>query len=104
MDGVNAGERALREASAIRIQSSVRGKNKHALLRGAAIAAAAARSTSTDTPALAKLLDKYALGMLTHFSDVKWTEDRGHRTPVGSFGTFYQAPVVEEDDGLLDDL
>ena len=39
--------------------------------------------------------------MLTHFSDVRWTEDRGHRTPVGSFGTFYQAPVVEEDDGLL---
>ena len=69
-----------------------------------AIAAAAARNAATETPALAKLLDKYALGMLTHFSDVKWTEDRGHRTPVGSFGTFYQAPVVEEDDGLLDDL
>lgn len=70
-----------------------------------AIAAAAARTASVNTPALAKLLDKYALGMLTHFSDVQWTEDRGHRTPVGSFGTFYQAaPVVEEDEDLLDGL
>ena len=34
----------VREASAIRIQASVRGKHKHNLLRGAAIAAAAARS------------------------------------------------------------
>lgn len=70
-----------------------------------AIAAAASRNDAIETPALAKLLDKYALGMLTHFSDVQWTEDRGHRTPVGSFGTFFQAaPVVEEDDDLLDDL
>ncbi len=69
-----------------------------------AIAASADTSTQGETPELARLLDQYALGMLTHFSDVQWTEDRGHRTPVGSFGTLYQAPVVEEDDDLLDGL
>ena len=55
-----------------------------------------------------RLLDETSALQLRALSDVRWTQDRGHRTPVGKFGTFWEEPKVEpaeaEDDGLLDDL
>ncbi|MBN1947419.1 MAG: hypothetical protein JW797_17240 [Bradymonadales bacterium] len=52
-----------------------------------------------------QLLDSYATRMILHISDRAWTQDRGHRTPLGALGTFWQPPVeVEQYDDLFDDL
>lgn len=52
-----------------------------------------------------RLLDEYATRMILHVSDRSWTQDRGHRTPLGELGTFWQEPEeVEGDDDLFDDI
>ena len=70
-----------------------------------AIAAHAASLESTPSDPDWALLDSYATRMILHISDRAWTNDRGHRTPLGALGTFYQPPVeIEEYDDLFDDL
>ena len=71
----------------------------------AAIAAHAASLETTPSDPDWELLDSYATRMILHISDRAWTTDRGHRTPFGALGTFYQPPPeVEEYDDLFDDL
>lgn len=68
---------------------------------------AASRSKKQADPRW-QLLDEVSALQLRALSDLRWTRDRGHRTPVGKFGQFWEEPKVEpldqEDDHLLDDL
>ena len=70
-----------------------------------AIAAHAESLENTPSDPEWALLDSYATRMILHISDRAWTTDRGHRTPLGGLGTFYQPPQeIEEYDDLFDDL
>lgn len=52
-----------------------------------------------------QLLDANATLVVTHVSDRLWTQGKGHRTPLGGLGTFWDAEGVEEGgDDLLDDI
>lgn len=71
-------------------------------------AAVAAHAESVaDTPSNPdwELLDSYADRMILHISDRIWTAERGHRTPAGALGTFWQPPPEPPvTDELFDDL
>jgi hypothetical protein len=70
-----------------------------------ALAAHAASTERTPSDPDWRLLDAYASRMILHVSDRLWTTERGHRTPLGAFGTFPQsAAPTAEDDALFDDL
>jgi hypothetical protein len=106
-------------------QSARAGQEKGLRLAGALLALAAATAGRTDDlhaairehaasvrtrPALAayRTLDRYATMLVEHESDKLWTQATGHRTPVGSFGTFPEdetRPTEEKkDDKLLEGL
>ena len=70
-----------------------------------AIAQHAESLASTPSDPEWQLLDGYATRMILHISDRIWTADRGHRTPLGQLGAFWQPPVEPEGyDDLFDDL
>ena len=70
-----------------------------------AIAQHAESMASTSGDPEWQLLDGYATRMILHISDRVWTAERGHRTPLGDLGTFWQPPVEPEGyDDLFDDL
>lgn len=71
-------------------------------LRGA-IAAHGESLANTQGDPEWELLDGYATRMILHISDTVWTTERGHRTPFGELGTFYEAPASIQTDGY-DDL
>lgn len=68
---------------------------------------AASRKDKEPSPRW-RLLDETSALQLRALSDIRWTKDRGHRTPVGKFGEFWEEPKPEpaevEGDDLLDDL
>lgn len=66
------------------------------------IAQAVVSQKAVSAPSDGVLLDAYATVMIRHFSDVIWMEGKGHRTPSGELGTFWQEEVA--DDGESDDL
>ncbi|MCP5163238.1 MAG: hypothetical protein H6999_06090 [Hahellaceae bacterium] len=52
-----------------------------------------------------RLLDAIATAQLTALSDRLWTQNTGHRTPVGGFGTFWDDKKESTVEGIsLDDL
>lgn len=70
-----------------------------------AIAAHVASYDETPSHPDWELLDSYATRMILHVSDRIWTTERGHRTPFGALGTFWQPPQeTEGQDELFDDL
>jgi len=71
-------------------------------LREAIAAHGESLATSEGDPEW-ELLDGYATRMILHISDTVWTAERGHRTPFGALGTFYEAPPTIQTDGY-DDL
>ncbi|MBI5482763.1 MAG: hypothetical protein HY906_28165 [Deltaproteobacteria bacterium] len=106
-------------------QSARAGQEKGLRLAGAFLAQIAANAGKSDTlrtgirehaaavrnkPALEayRTLDRYATMLVEHESDKLWTQATGHRTPVGSFGTFPEdetkPPGGESDDKKDDSL
>lgn len=51
-----------------------------------------------------RMLDRLGTLMVEHESDKIWTDETGHRTPVGALGTFHQAGTPHVDDTLLEGL
>ena len=49
------------------------------------------------------LLDSFATVIIQHFSDVRWIQATGHRTPTGQLGHFWDEDE-EEASGDMDDL
>jgi hypothetical protein len=94
----------VRLARAFQVQTLAAAGHDDALRE--AIAAHGASTEATPSDPAWKLLDGYASRMILHVSDRTWTRERGHRTPLGAFGTFWQpAPEPDAgDDDLFDDL
>lgn len=55
-----------------------------------------------SSPENGVLLDAYATVMVRHFSDLIWMETKGHRTPSGQLGMFWEEDA--EPDGDSDDF
>jgi len=53
-----------------------------------------------------RMLDVLASDLLLQLSDRMWTENTGHRTPIGAYGTFWdeKAKADKLDQNLLNDL
>ncbi len=98
---VSLGDTAgIRLARAIQAQAAeVRGKRE--MLKE--ILKAQANSLEGQAPQKQwRLLDAMAGRQIEIISDRLWTEETGHRTPLGALGSFPEPP--EKDEGLLDDL
>lgn len=93
----------VRLARAVQILAAV-GAGKDEIVRSAIRAHAKAMTTAPD-PAW-RLLDADATLVVLHTSDRLWTLAQGHRTPMGSLGTFWDDEAESPDDGddLLEDL
>jgi hypothetical protein len=98
-------EQGLRLAGAFLAQiAATAGRGE--LLRRAIKEHAAARRERPPLPAYLTL-DNYATNLVEHESDKLWTQATGHRTPVGSLGTFPEdetKPTEKRDDSLLEGL
>jgi hypothetical protein len=93
----------IRLARAFQVQI-LEASGRDAELREAIAAHAASLATTPSDPDW-KLLDTYATQMILHVSDRIWTAERGHRTPLGELGTFWEPPAqTDEDDEVFDDL
>jgi len=99
-------EKGLRLAGAFQAQMAANAGKSDELRSAIREHAAAVRGK----PALEayRTLDRYATMLVEHESDKLWTQATGHRTPVGSFGTFPEdetRPAEEtKDDKLLEGL
>ncbi|MFN3198748.1 MAG: hypothetical protein ACE366_10115 [Bradymonadia bacterium] len=92
----------VRLARAVQILAAV-GAGKPDVVRKAIVDHAKAVKTAPDPKW--QLLDANATLVVQHTSDRLWTAAKGHRTPVGGLGTFWdEAGETETDDGLFDDL
>ncbi len=69
-----------------------------------ALAALAKSEAAVPSAAPFRLLDANAHLIALHMSDRIWVTQTGHRTPMGSLGTFPGGAAAHEDSGLLDDL
>ena len=97
--GEKSGMRAARAMQAQAAASA--GKPK--LLR-TSITALAQSAKKDKPPQDFSLLDQIAIKQAEALSDRLWTEAKGHRTPAGGLGTFWQEEKKEEEDDLLEDL
>lgn len=103
---------ALGRAAGVRVADSVYAYAAYALgdlERVRAVIAEFAASRKSTPPAAAwALLDETSFAQLEALSDKLWTEARGHRTPSGELGSFWEeeAPAAPEEagDDLLDGL
>jgi hypothetical protein len=99
-------EKGLRLAGAFRTQIAATAGKTDELRSAIREHAAAVRGK----PALEayRTLDRYATMLVEHESDKLWTQATGHRTPVGSFGTFPEDETKpgedRKDDSLLEGL
>ena len=94
----DAGGVRMARALYIRVASSAGKSEKNPELIGQAVVSQAAVSA----PANGGLLDAYATVMVRHFSDLIWMDGKGHRTPAGMLGSFWEEDA--EEDGDSDDL
>ena len=92
----------VRMARSILIQANTFGGRAEPAKAG--ITAHAESREATPAPKKARLLDTYAHEIVRHFSDLLWLENKGHRTPVGQLGTFWEEEEEEDDSDFLDDL
>lgn len=98
-----AGEKsAVRLARAFQVQAAATVGNDE-VLRAAIAAHGESVENSPANPDYA-LLDRYGTHIVRHESDKIWTQDTGHRTPLGGLGTFYTTQEAPVDDSLLDGL
>jgi len=98
----DAGGVRMARALYIRVASSAGKSEKNPELIGQAVVS----KKSVAPPSDGGLLDAYATVMVRHFSDLIWMEGKGHRTPAGMLGSFWEEEVVEDGDSddLLDGL
>jgi hypothetical protein len=98
----DAGGVRMARALYIRVASSSGKDEKNPEL----IAQAVVSKKSIPAPADGGLLDAYATVMVRHFSDLIWMEGKGHRTPSGELGSFWEEEAAEDGDSddLLDGL
>ncbi len=97
--GDSAGMRAARAMEAQAASSA----GKPATLK-TSITALAASVKAKKSPEAFLLLDQIAIKQAEALSDRLWTEAKGHRTPTGGLGTFWEEEKPEEEDDLLEDL
>lgn len=95
--------KGVRLASALYVQAAVTVGDEPRLK--SAIARFANGPHASESGQKYQMLDAAAERQLLAASDRMWTQAAGHRTPVGSFGSFWTPPSTPpEDTGLLDDL
>ena len=92
----------VRVAQAIYAQTAA-ASGKDDLVR-TVIGAHVASKTATEAPSRWRLLDETATFQLLVLSDRLWTAARGHRTPNGQLGTFWDDAPPQADEDLFDDL
>jgi hypothetical protein len=97
-------EQGVRLARAFQVQILDASGREEELRAAITEHAASVASTPADPQWL--LLDTYATQMILHISDRIWTQERGHRTPLGGLGTFWQSPqqTTDQYEDMFDDL
>jgi len=97
-------EKGVRIARAIAIQAAD-GAGREDLVRAFVQDHAKSEEAFKPNPK-GSLLDSFAKAIIQHFSDIRWIQAMGHRTPNGQLGVFWdenEEEASEDMDDLLDD-